>query len=69
MDSITTFFRSTLATMWTKLMKLAKDKIPKEGEDCKLEDGYEAPLVNDFVHQFSTLSSASRSSVLMNHYD
>ena len=29
--------------MWTKLMKLAKDKIPKEGEDRSLEDGYEAP--------------------------
>jgi hypothetical protein len=29
--------------MWTKLMKLTKDKIPKEGEDRGLEDGYEAP--------------------------
>jgi hypothetical protein len=43
MDTINTFFRSTLATMWTKLMKLAKDKIPKEGEDRSLEHGYEAP--------------------------
>ena len=43
MDTINTFFRSTLATMWTKLMKLAKDKIPKEGEDRGLEHGYEAP--------------------------
>ena len=43
MDTIITFFRSTLATMWTKLMKLAKDKIPKEGEDHGLEHGYEPP--------------------------
>jgi hypothetical protein len=43
LDSITTFFRSTLAAMWTKLMKLSKDKIPKEGKDRGLEDGYEAP--------------------------
>ena len=46
MDTITTFFRSTLAAMWTKLVKLAKDKIPKEGEDRGLEHGYEAPPVS-----------------------
>ena len=43
MDTITSFFRSTLAAMWSRLMKLAKDKIPKEGEDHGLEHGYEAP--------------------------
>ena len=43
MDTINTFFRSTLATMWSRLMKLAKEKIPKEGEDRGLEHGYEAP--------------------------
>ena len=32
MGPLNAFFRSTLAAMWTKLMKLAKDKIPKEGE-------------------------------------
>ena len=36
-------FHTTLAIMWTRLFKLAKDKIPKEGEDCSLKDGYEAP--------------------------
>ena len=46
MDSITTFFRSTLAAMWTKLMKMAKDKIPKKGEDRGLEHGYDAPPVS-----------------------
>jgi hypothetical protein len=43
MDTINTFFRSTLAAMWSKLMKLAKDKIPMVGEDRGLEHGYEAP--------------------------
>jgi hypothetical protein len=43
MDTINTFFRSTLTAMWLKLMKLAKDKIPKAGEDRGLEHGYEPP--------------------------
>jgi hypothetical protein len=41
--------------MWTKLMKLAKDKIPKEGEDRGLEHGYEAPPVSGSVLQFFIL--------------
>ena len=40
---ITAFFRSTLAGMWTRLLKLAKNNIPEEGEDLIFEDGYEAP--------------------------
>ena len=43
MGPVTTFFRSTLAAMWTRLLKLAKDKIPKEGEDLGFEDGQDAP--------------------------
>jgi hypothetical protein len=46
MDTINTFFRSTLAAMWSKLMKLAKDKIPQVGEDRGIEHGYEAPPVS-----------------------
>jgi len=40
------FFCSTLAGMWTRLLKLAKDKIPKEGEDLGFEVGYGAPSVS-----------------------
>ena len=38
MGPLTAFFRSILAAMWTKLMKLAKDKIPKELEDRGLDE-------------------------------
>ena len=43
MAPLTAFFHSTLADMWTRLLKLPKDNIPKEGKDLGFEDGYEAP--------------------------
>ena len=57
MGPLIAFFRSTLATMWTKVMKLAKDWIPKEFEDRGLEDGYEAPPVSELTHKLSFMSS------------
>ena len=47
---LTAFFRSTLDDMWTKLMKLAKDKIPKEGVELSFEDGHDAPIVSVLSH-------------------
>jgi hypothetical protein len=40
------FFHSSLAGMWTRLFKLSKDKIPKEGEDLGFEVSYDAPQVS-----------------------
>ena len=52
MDTVNTFFRSTVAAMWSRLMKLAKDKIPPAGEDRGLKHGYEAPLVSSLALQY-----------------
>lgn len=46
------FFHTTLDNMWTRLFKLSKDKIPKEGENLGFVVGYGAPPVSVLIHTF-----------------
>ena len=43
---VLSFFRSSLAGMWMRLFKLAKDKISEEGKDLGFEVGYAATPVS-----------------------
>ena len=51
---ILSFFRSSLAGMWTRLFKLAKDKIPEEGKDHGFKVGYTAtPISVQYTRSYS----------------
>ena len=61
------FFRPTLAGMWTWPFKLAKDKIPKEGEDLSFEVGYEAPPISILTHVFIFFFRRTIRQIFMNN--
>ena len=67
MGPILRFFNTTLAGMWTRLLKLARDKIPKEAEDLGFEVGYEAPPVSVQTQMFSIISFCMLRQISMDH--